>query len=361
MCQAPSHLAASPELSALWRTCYGSLPKFRLPDAGILARRIIWDGTRFQPFEPSPRNTAEVLKALYRMRSLGCALPLEPRPLLETLVEKYLEGLDYADVALIIWADALGDCLHVRKLWEALRERLPGKASETMELSWTLSAVCQLHQIDQRLESVEGFAQQLYARITRNQSQRTGLFGGSSGPRNWPWRRDNIASLSSQTYAIQAMTLYGQTFGVHEAVERGRKCADAICSLQGTLGQWWWTYDVRKSTVVQRYPVYSVNQDAAIPTALGILQGALQESRYDHYIMRGIAWLFGENEARVPLVDETIGVIWRCMECDDQGTFAIKREMFSYHPARCLFWLCDATSPVRWSDYQAINGKKVTQ
>ncbi len=346
MCQAPSHLATSPELSALWRTCIASLPKFRLTDVGILARRIIWDGARFQAVEPSPRNTAEVLKALYRMRSLGCPLPLEPQPLLETLVEEYLEGLGYEDVALIIWADALGDRLYVHKLWEALRERLPDKASETMELSWTLSALCQLHhQIDQTRESVEGFAEQLYARITRNQSQRTGLFGGSSGPRNWPWRRDNTASLSSQTYAIQAMALYGQTFGVCEALERARRCADAICSLQGTSGQWWWTYDVRKSTVVQRYPVYSVNQDAAIPAALGILQRALQESRYDPYIMRGIAWLFGENEVRVALVDEKIGVIWRCVECDDHSTFAIKREMFSYHPARCLFWLCDTIRP----------------
>lgn len=62
--------------------------------------------------------------------------------------------------------------------------------------------------------------------------------------------------------------------------------------------------------------------------------------------MRGIAWLFGENEVRGPLVDEKIGVIWRCVECDDNGTFAVKREMFSYHPARCLFWLCVATSLV---------------
>jgi hypothetical protein len=36
----------------------------------------------------------------------------------------------------------LGDCLHVHELWRALRELLPGKANETMELSWTLSALC---------------------------------------------------------------------------------------------------------------------------------------------------------------------------------------------------------------------------
>jgi hypothetical protein len=61
------------------------------------------------------------------------------------LVEKYLEGLeglDYTEVALIISAEALGDCLHVHELWRALRELLPGKANETMELSWTLSALC---------------------------------------------------------------------------------------------------------------------------------------------------------------------------------------------------------------------------
>jgi hypothetical protein len=276
------------------------------------------------------------------MRSLDYPLPFEPQPLLKTLVEKYLEGLGYADVALIIWADALGDCLYVHKLWKALQERLTGKDTETIELAWTLSALCQLHQADKRPEPVESLARQHYSQIAL---KRTGLFYDSSSLLDRLWRRNHVASLSAQSYAIQAMTLHGLTFGAREAVERAKFCADAICSMQGTSGQWWWNYDVRTGAVVREYPIYSVNQDAAIPAALGNLQRALQQSRYDSQIMLGIRWLFGENEVRAPLVDEDIGVIWRSVERDDNGTFAIKREMFSYHPARCLSWLCDATSP----------------
>jgi hypothetical protein len=207
-----------------------------------------------------------------------------------------------------------------------------------MELAWTLSALCHTFPKSSAAAEVAALAHLIGKKIARNQSQVTGLFYGSGRREGWLRRRSALASLSSQTYAVQGLALYARVFNVPEAMQRARRCADAFCALQGSLGQWWWLYDVSTGAVRDCYPVYSVNQDSAVPTALGELEWT-GEPRYAAAATRGVSWLFGENELGTSLVDEKAGVIWRAIE-KQNGKFTIVREMYSYHPGRCLYTLC---------------------
>jgi hypothetical protein len=329
----------TPHESLLWRTCTSSLKRFYLPDAGILARRLIWDGQELCPApEPSPRNTAEVAKALYLLRRGDFPCPLDPDALMERVVNRYLPELEYPDVALALWADALGGGRHFPVLWQALRRRFPSGASDTMELAWTLSALCHTFPKSTAAAEVAALARLIGKKIARNQSQVTGLFYASSRREGWLRRRSALASLSSQTFAVQGLALYARAFNVPEAMQRARRCADAFCGRQGPLGQWWWVYDVYTGEVREPYPVYSVNQDSAVPMALGELEWS-GEPRYAEAATRGLSWLFGENELGTSLVDEKAGVIWRAI-LKQNGKFTILREMYSYHPGRCLYTLC---------------------
>ena len=327
----------SPHELCLWRTCISSLPRFYLPEAGILARRVAWSGQELHATaEPSPRNTAEVAKALYRLRSAHYSPPLDPDALMDGIVDRYLMELEYPDVALALWADAVGTGRYFSILWKTLLTRLHAGASETMELSWTLSALCNCAKLSSA-SNVAALAHGVAKRIACNQGP-TGFFYGSAHRKGWLRRRAVRTSLSSQTYAIHALSAYGRIFDVPEALRSARRCADAFCGLQGPLGQWWWIYDVAEGIVLDSYPVYSVNQDAAVPLAFSELEPKL-DSKYNLAASRGLLWLFGENELATSLVDEQLGVIWHGIEKKKEG-FNIVREMYSYHPGRCLYMLC---------------------
>ncbi len=312
-----------------------------LPGTGILGRKLTWDGQRLQLVaEPSPRNTAELARALFVLRARGVSCTVDPDALMAALVGRYLSGLEYPDVALALWADALGAGKHAAVLWQAFTERVPKpwQSAEVMDLAWAVSALCHLVSTAWAPAGVEVQAHRLYRRLVRHQHQRTGLFHATGRRQGLLRRRDPVASLAVQTFGVQALALYGARFAVPGALLRAEACAEAFCRLQGPKGEFWWTYDVRGGRVLERYPVYAVSQDSVVPTALDELRIATGRARHESEIARGLDWEFGNNEAAASLVDEDLGVIWRGLEQRD-GAVHVIREMYSYHPGRCLYRL----------------------
>ena len=83
-----------------------------------------------------------------------------------------------------------------------------------------------------------------------------------------------------------------------------------MCQLQGDDGQWWWHFDVRNGSIIERFPVYAVHQDAMAPMALLAVAEACAD-RYDDAIARGLHWLVDPPETSQPLIDADEGLIWR--------------------------------------------------
>ncbi|MCK6554759.1 hypothetical protein L6Q96_09300 [Candidatus Binatia bacterium] len=343
-------MVSAPQLARLERACRASLPRFVLPHTGILARRVVWDGHALQAApEPSPRNTAEVARALYLLRSRGARVDIDPDALLDRLVTDHLEALDYYDAAHALWAAAVGNSPHGATFWEALQRRLPPDASETIQLGWTLSALCAYAPGARAQQAVVALAADICGRLLRNQFPSTGLFRADAGSRRWWRRRQRTTDLSSQAYAIHGLASYGIAFGRRGPIDRATACADTLHRLQGNRGQWWWMYDWRRGAVASPYPVYAVNQDAAVPLALDTIERAIGNRRYGEAVERGLAWLFGDNEAQTTLVDPDLGVVWRAVQQAASG-FVVIREMYSYHAARCLYWLY-VDSQIRTGDW----------
>ena len=172
---------------------------------------------------------------------------------------------------------------------------------------------------NQRLQDLAGEA---LARLLANQSRETGLFcvGDRPGRRNLLRARINtrLGSFASQVYPCVGLSTYGAACDAG-ALAAAVRCADRLCQLQGPQGQWWWIYDACRARAVIRYPVYGVHQDAMGPMALlAVRQARGRTTDYETSLAKSLAWLGDHPECPdQPLVDNTLGVVWRAVQRDD--------------------------------------------
>ena len=280
----------------------GALKRYPLP-GGIVARSIQRTDTGWVASEPCALNTAEVLKAAFLLDSVGVSHGVNAHELLDRLVAEHIESADYQVVALTLWAASFARSSHAANLLRILPGRIPADASQSMPLAWALSAVCAYAESNDARDASEEFARRLADRLLTNQDSSSGLFYSSARRVGLLRRRNADATLSTQTYPILALSHYARVFEMPAVLPFAQSCADRLCALQGAEGQWWRRYDPRRGRVLQDYPVYAVNQDAALPAALGALQRALGDRRYEGPIGRGLQWECGSNEVRKTLVD----------------------------------------------------------
>jgi hypothetical protein len=78
-----------------------------------------------------------------------------------------------------------------------------------------------------------------------------------------------------------------------------------------------------------------VNQDSAMPAALGQLQRAYGDTRYDAAITRGLLWEIGNNESRTTLIDEHQKFVARSLALQPQ--VHCSWDMYGYQPARFVY------------------------
>src|SRR5262249_8157521 len=139
---------------------------------------------------------------------------------------------------------------------------------------------------------------------------KSGLFPHVLPRRALSWSRAHVGCFADQVYPIQALARLAAAEDDFGALEAAERCADAICDLQGTAGQWWWHYDVGARSVVEPYPVYSVHQHAMAPMALMELYEAGGGDRLPETVA-GLQWLDRHPESRRPLVSDRHALIWR--------------------------------------------------
>jgi hypothetical protein len=122
--------------------------------------------------------------------------------------------------------------------------------------------------------------------------------------------RSHIGSFADQIYPTQAFARLARATGDRDWLAVANRTARRLVDLQGDHGQWWWHYDHRDGSVVERFPVYSVHQHAMAPMVLFEL---IEAGGDDHRsaIGAGVRWLTTHPECVEPLIVPELGVVWR--------------------------------------------------
>lgn len=267
----------------------------------------------------SHRYTIMVLLGFLRAESAGLRAPIDIEAAVDRLTDDpgWLDNI--GDLGLLLWVCAATSQRHLARFHArfnvagALEHYSDARRRLTMGLSWFLTGIVQAIGTDrQHSPHLAHMAMETYRLLRGNQGSQ-GLFGHMG-----KWRslggavRGRIGSFADQVYPILAMARISRLLDAKEAQDNALRCADAICRLQGSLGQWWWHYDSVTGRVVEQYPVYSVHQHAMAPMALFELQDLCGVDFREH-IRNGLAWINGKNEVSQDLEDPSANVIWRSL------------------------------------------------
>ena len=307
------------------------------PRAGIFGHtlRQAHDG-RLTLEGNSVRYTAIVLLGAIRCSQAVQALLFRGGSVLEwcdRLIASCDEMENLGDLALLAWA--AGEMSHPQCsiVFERIRV-LDGFQcpTTTVEAAWVLSASV-AGQEHVRCKELRACQQRL-----RRASTTSGIF------RHTTFRlrsmRSHVGCFADQVYPIQGFARFFEATGDEQSLAIATRCANRICDLQGAEGQWWWHYDVRTGETIERYPVYSVHQDAMGPMALLELRDAGGPS-FDEAVQRGLRWLTNPPEIESSLIDDERFVIWRKVARAEprKATRAIRTATTRVHPKFRMQWL----------------------
>jgi hypothetical protein len=266
----------------------------------------------------SQRYTVMTLLGLLRAEAAGYRSPIDISATIDALYRNTEWVDNIGDLGLLLWLSSVSpgktDSFYATfDLEDALRNYSDSRKRLTMELAWFLTGLAHASRAERkRPPYLDALARQTYALLQSNQGK-DGLFGHMARWKSLAGAvRGHVGSFADQVYPIIALAHFGQVFAMKEALQNSLQCANAICNLQGPLGQWWWHYDSMTGRVAERYPVYSVHQHAMAPMALFAAQDACDADFRDQ-IHKGLEWIGGANELRQSLEDKSASLVWRCI------------------------------------------------
>jgi hypothetical protein len=183
----------------------------------------------------------------------------------------------------------------------------------TTQLAWLLTGLCATYQTHSSDHEIKELAALYYKAIADNFNDQTGLFCHTQKKNGFFDLRAQIGNFADHIYAIFALSLYYEIFHEKRALQMALQCADRICALQGSQGQWCWHYHARRGIVVSRYPVFAVHQDGMGP--MGLLKlSSVSGKDFKTHIYKGLNWLSGSNELNVEMINWKDHLIWRDIE-----------------------------------------------
>jgi hypothetical protein len=285
-----------------------SLPAMRVDDGAFCFERRVGQPA---PIGRSLRYTLMVELGLLRAQAAGYTLPFDLDDI-DGVAWREIDGpeLTPGDLGLMLWIDARrtggrGEELGHR-LSSALRVRGGLEARLGMELGWIVTGLAHHvaaggSDVGQRL-----LTQALDQLLVRNLAP-SHLFRHFGAP---GWRR-RFPNFATQVYSVLALSVVGRHALDERALPAARATADRLLAMQLPDGGWPWLYDADHGTVVERYEIYSVHQDAMAPMALIELWEATGERRYLEAVARGLRWIHGQNELRENMVDRDNGLVLR--------------------------------------------------
>lgn len=284
-----------------------------VPEAGAFAQTLRAtggpQGVRLQKEGISQRYTA--------MAALGVArLPLDQQrsvlggrtagDIVAALTERALHAADPGVVALAAWAHAEVNGIYADKLFSRLRTVLSSaEPLPTVAGAWLVTAAAAAHRWGDTDDLLSTGVELIRSHAGHHDIYPHELRAGDG--RRW---RGHVGSFADQVYPLQALARASQVTGDAEHLAAADRTAAQICRLQGEHGQWWWHYDTRDGTVVERFPVYSVHQHAMAPMVLLDLKAA-GGADHGQSVARGLTWLESHPETVEELISDRWQLVWR--------------------------------------------------
>jgi hypothetical protein len=304
------------EVTKLLHLAMNGLRQMYLHDRRMFCYRTRLEGDVLVKNGFSKTNTLITLIGIRKAELAGYPPPVEIGPVFDMLHDTQTSLDSIGDIGLYLWLLSMYGAENFEprnfriELGSALERYQDARQNRTMELSWFLSGLSEAAIACPGMHAHSELAAKTFSLIKANQ-EASGLFrhlsqaGSLSGH-----LRSRIASFADQIYPIYAFSRFCEAYATESALVPAIACAQRICALQGTLGQWWWHYDVVKGTVIGQYPVYSVHQDGMAPMSLLAL-GRISGIDFGPAIYKGLHWIFGQNELNTDLRDTKFSVIWR--------------------------------------------------
>jgi hypothetical protein len=248
-----------------------------------------------------------VLLGLQRAAAAGYQIDVD----LDWLFDACLERRDRftpGDLGLAVWADARGRSamgpVLLKAIDRAARDDVALDPLAGMEIAWLLIG---LSHWAAEFSSAKETLRRLVAHLRRQRRAPSGFFYhvGSSGLRR------RLPNFATEIYTLLALARLGREGFDGLATQEARRLGDHLLRLQLHDGGWPWLFDADGATVVERYEIYSVHQDAMAPMALLELAELTGDDRYGGAAVRGLAWSTGKNELGVNLLDTEAGFAHR--------------------------------------------------
>jgi hypothetical protein len=314
-----SHAGSSgrqPDIPALNALALRSLLSLFEEKEKLFSRRVTLTKDGFHREGTSRKRTIIALLGLQRLSESGEAPPVDLASIIDVVLGEtsWIRGV--GDLGLLTWVTAecvperLGSLLNELDYGKALDIYADGRQARTRELSWLLAGIAHARlACPGMLPDLTDIAVDTYHLLQENQSG-GGIFGHAAFPSFFERTVCNrFGTFADQIYAIYALTSFARAFHIEEPLESALGCANAVRSLQGEMGQWWFLYDKRASRVVNRYPVLSQQQDGIAPLGLHALGEATGQS-FEESIYKGLSWITGANELGWDLRNQDLVYIW---------------------------------------------------
>lgn len=267
------------------------------------------DGVRLRPEGKNLRYAAMATLGIGRLGDAQQRQVLGGRTATEQaalVVDHTRSSTEPGVLALAAWLSAEVNHTYDRDLFARISQLLAsGQPLPTVDVAWMVTAAASAA----LLGDTEALVSAGVDRLLESQGG-SGIYPHGLPAASQPRWRAHVGSFADQIYPVQALARAGRVYGRADWIDRANLTAATLCRLQGQHGQWWWHYDVRDGSIIERYPVYSVHQHAMAPMALFDLLDAGGDD-HTREIVRGVGWLDSHPEVVEELVSPRWGVIWR--------------------------------------------------
>jgi hypothetical protein len=273
------------------------LPAMRRAD-GAFCHEV--EPPALEPTGRSLRYTLICTLGLQRAHAAGLEPPVDPDELLGLAVDEIAsQEMTIGDLGLLMWADARAELRWHDKIGFRIHAEIGTGLPdlEGLELSWLVIGAAE-SRADILLDDV-------LARLLARVDPASGLFRHHDRG-----RRARFPNFATQIYGVLALATAAR-LGREAALGPARLAADRLLELQRPNGGWPWLFDVRRGRVVEPFELYSVHQDAMAPMALLALSDVTDDARYADAAVRGLGWIFGDNELGREMLDRDTGILYR--------------------------------------------------